>query len=90
MSHAVIWEVRNNLVANDAQQQHFRDRASAVNRAMTELKAVYTANPGSYWRIEAWESMGNARSTVRAGAGANSTILADYSLIERNLEDVTN
>lgn len=86
---SVIWEVRNNLVAGDAAQQHFRDRATAVNVAMGNLKAVFVANPGSYWRIEDWNAFGNARATVRVGPGAGSAILADYSLTERSLDDVT-
>jgi hypothetical protein len=81
-----IWEVTDNLLPHEAQQiGHFRDRRIAVNVGMGALQAVFTANPGSYWRIESWTADGNARSTVRVGPGANSTILADVSLIERTL-----
>jgi hypothetical protein len=86
VSHQVIREVCNNLTPGF--EAHYLKRQEAVGKAMGMLKAVYVANPGAYWRVESWEPDGNARSTIRAGAGANSTILADYSVLQRTLDDV--
>lgn len=83
MAQEVIWEVYDNIGAGS--QAHFTHRQDAVNFAMGAMKSVFTANPGSYWRIESWEVNGNARATVRSGPSANASIIADFSLYQRAL-----
>lgn len=79
----VIWEVFDNVAATS--QVHYANRRDALNAALGSQLSVFTANPGSYWRIESWASEGDIRTTVRAGPGANSTILADHAVYQRSL-----
>ena len=82
---APIWEVFNNIGLNS--ESHFRERNAAVQHLLGNCNAVWIANPGSYWRIDAWQNLGGIRMTIPAGPGANSNELADFSLIERSLSD---
>lgn len=82
-----IWELKDNLVGEA--QTHYKDRNVAVQAGLAMPNAVWTANPGSYWRMESWAQGGNSRMTVRSGPGANSPIIADVELKQRVLADVS-
>lgn len=86
MATQVIWEVFNNVGLNS--ETHYAERDPAVQFLLNELNAAWLANPGSYWRVDAWQPQGGLRSSIRVGPGANSNVVADLSLTERTLADV--
>jgi len=79
---APIWEVFNNIGLNS--ESHFRERNAAVQFLLGECNAVWIANPGSYWLITEWQTLGNIRMVILSSA---LVLLADFSLIERSLSD---
>jgi hypothetical protein len=86
MATQVIWEVFNNIGLSS--ETHYSARDPAMQFMLNELNAAWLANPGSYWRVDAWQPQGDVRSSIRVGAGANSGTLADLSLTQRSLADV--
>jgi hypothetical protein len=86
MATQVIWEVFNNIGANS--ETHYSERAPAVQFMLDALNSVWVVNPGSYWRVDTWQSQAGMRSSIRVGPGANSATLADFSLTQRHLADV--
>lgn len=83
MATAVIWGVKDNLLGLEL--KHYTSRRDAINFALGEQKALITIDPSRYWRVEAWETEGNLRTTVRSGPSANSSVISDVEVQRHEL-----